>query len=72
MQQAVKKYRVDGCDFDLSRMTHTSVGTERPKLEFMHVSETISINSSKSWVSPRGLVFVLTTNLLYLNIHRVK
>lgn len=54
MQQAVKKDGVDGCDFNLSRMSHTSMDIERPKPEFMHVGENISINSSEAWVSPKG------------------
>ena len=54
MQQAVKKDGVDGCDFDLSRMSHASVDIERPKPEFMHIGENISINSSEPWVSPKG------------------
>lgn len=52
MWQAVKEDGVDGCDFVLSRMSHTSVVTERSKLEFMHGGENISIDSVESWVSP--------------------
>lgn len=54
MQQAVKKDGLDGCDFDLSRMSHASVDIERPKPEFMHIGENISINSNEPWVSPKG------------------
>jgi len=48
MWQAVKKDGVDGCDFDLSRMSHASVVIERSKLEFMHGGENIFITSSES------------------------
>lgn len=52
MWQAVKEDGVDGCDFVLSRMSHTSVVTERSKLEFMYGGKNISIDFVESWVSP--------------------
>lgn len=55
MWQAVKKDGVDGCDFELSRMSHASMVIERSKLEFMYGGENIFINSSESWVSATGL-----------------
>lgn len=80
MQQAVKKDGVDGCDFDLSRMSHASVDREGPKPEFMHVGENISVNSSESWVSPKGkktkngglCLFPPTTSHIYIHIEWTK
>lgn len=68
MQQAVKKDGIDGCDFDLSRMSHALVDIEGPKPEFMHIGENLSINSSEPWVSKRtkneGLCLSPPTTLL--------
>lgn len=54
MQQAVKKDGVDGCDFDLSRMSCASLDIESPKPEFVHPGVRISINSTEPWGSPEG------------------
>lgn len=54
MQQAVKKDGVDGCDFDLSRMSCASLHIERPKPEFVHIGVSISISSTEPWGSCKG------------------
>lgn len=54
MQQAVQKDGVDGCDFDLSRVSRASLDVERPKPEFVHTGKSISTNSTEPWASPEG------------------